>query len=80
MEDNTFLLTSDNPAIVHLKKRDKRLEVLINHIGDIKCHEHLDSFSFIIEEIVGQMLSNKVANVICDRLFVIGFMEYGLNH
>ena len=68
MDDNTFQLTADNPAILYLKKRDKRLEKLFNLIGDIECHEHLDSFSFIVEEIVGQMLSNKVADVICDRL------------
>ena len=71
MNENTVLLTVDNPAILHLKKRDKRLEMLINYIGDIECHEHLDAFAFIVEEIVGQMLSNKVADVISDRLYGI---------
>lgn len=71
MARNTFFITAENPAIIYLKRNDKRLEKLINYIGDIECHKHLDSFSFIVEEIVSQMLSNKVADVICKRLYGI---------
>jgi len=64
----TFNIALTDPAIVHLKKADPKLAVVIDLIGSIDCHTHIDGFSFVIEEIVGQMLSNKVADVISDRL------------
>ncbi len=42
---------------------------VIDMIGDITCNSHIDGYSFIIEEIVGQMLSDKVADVIAERLY-----------
>ena len=64
-----LVITSSDPCIIHLKKKDKRLARLIERIGDIECNTHDDPFAFVVEEIVGQMLSNKVADVICDRLY-----------
>lgn len=68
MDERKSLISTDDPEVLYLKNRDKRLAVVINHIGSIECNKHGDSFAFIVEEIVGQMLSNKVADVICDRL------------
>lgn len=68
MEHSKFWILSDDKAIVTLSKRDKRLAKVIETIGPIECSYHLDPFSFIVDEIVGQMLSNKVADVICQRL------------
>ena len=68
MGDKLIISLTDD-SIIHLKKRDKRLGALIAKIGDIECSIHEDPFSFVVEEIVGQMLSNKVADVICSRLY-----------
>ena len=63
-----FLITSENESIRHLSSRDKRLAKVIQTIGDIECSVQGDPFEFVVGEIVGQMLSNKVADVITDRL------------
>lgn len=55
-------------SVQHLCKRDKRLKRVIEAVGDLKCTNHTDPYAFVIEEITGQMLSNKVSRVLCDRL------------
>lgn len=55
-------------AIEVLKKKDKHRAKVIDFFGDIKCNVHNDPYKFIVYEIVGQMLSNKVAAKMCDRL------------
>ena len=52
----------------YLKKKDKRLGQVIDEIGPIECTVHSDPFEFIVSQIVGQMLSNKVAHIIFNRL------------
>lgn len=64
----TYLISKDDEAVLYLVKRDKRLAKLINCIGDVECNTHSDPYTFIISEIVGQMLSNKVAKVMNSRL------------
>lgn len=66
---NSFTITSQDECILYLKNRDPRLSLVIDLIGDITCHIHVDGYSFIVEEIIGQMLSNKVADVISERLY-----------
>lgn len=68
MEKEHFRITHDSPQVIALKRKDKRLATLIDAIGEIDCSIHTDSFAFIVEEIVGQMLSNKVATILRDRL------------
>lgn len=51
-----------------LKKRDKKLAWLIERIGNISHTDTKDDFLFFVEQIVGQMLSMKVANVMIARL------------
>jgi len=63
-----MIISTDSPAVLHLKKKDKRLAAVIDAIGDIECGEHLDAFSFIAKEIVEQMLSIKAANCIRRRI------------
>lgn len=62
-----FVISSEDAAIQYLKKKDKRLCKVIDAIGDIECNIHSDAYSFIVDEIIGQMLSNKVADVISTR-------------
>ena len=61
-------ISQNDEAVLFLMSKDKRLEKLIKYIGDIECNVHSDSYAFIINELVGQMLSNKVAKVISSRL------------
>lgn len=49
--------------------KDKRLGKLITDIGNIDCNIHEDEYSFMVEQIVGQMLSNKAAASIIGRLW-----------
>ena len=58
----------DDKRIKYLSDKDKRLAKLIHTIGPLKVTEHNDDFAFIVCEIIGQMLSNKVADVMIDRL------------
>lgn len=43
------------------------MNYLINRIGSIECSFHPDPFEFLIDEIIAQMLSIKVANIIRQR-------------
>ena len=56
----------DDRRIRYLYDKDKCLTKLIRTIGPIKVSEHNDDFAFIVCEIIGQMLSNKVADVMID--------------
>ncbi|KRM77142.1 DNA-3-methyladenine glycosylase family protein [Secundilactobacillus collinoides] len=61
-------LDDQSPAIQHLVKVDKRLAKLIATIGPIDYHISDNSYGYLVANIVGQMLSNKVAAVILKRL------------
>lgn len=54
--------------IAYLKAKDARLAKVIDKIGDLEIHEYSDSFRFLVDEIVGQMLSASVRNVLISRL------------
>jgi DNA-3-methyladenine glycosylase II len=60
--------TIDSPEIKALSASDSRLTALINRYGDLEYELHTDGFTFLVETIVGQMLSNKVSDVITSRL------------
>lgn len=54
--------------ISYLRAKDSRLAKVIDAIGDLDIHEYTDSFKFLIDEIVGQMLSANVRRVLISRL------------
>lgn len=54
--------------IRYLSNKDKHLAKLIQTIGPIEISEHNDDFAFIVCEIIGQMLSIKVADVMIAKL------------
>lgn len=64
----TYGLSS--PEIQYLCARDKRLAKLINTIGPISYvkRDAGDAFSFLVHEIIEQMLSVKAARIIYGRL------------
>lgn len=61
-------LDANTPSVQYLCKNDKRLAKVINMIGSITYQPHEDSYHFLVNTIIGQMLSNKVADIISARL------------
>lgn len=63
-----FILDETSKEIVHLTKEDKKMKQVINLIGPLTYQLYSDPYAFLVETIIGQMLSNKVADVLCGRL------------
>jgi DNA-3-methyladenine glycosylase II len=61
-------LTWNSTSIKYLSSHDKRINKVIHLVGPISYKPYEDSYHFMIDTIVGQMLSNKVADIMCDRL------------
>ena len=66
-----IIYTLENEEIKYLTKSDENLSFLINKIGSISYKLETDYFEFIINTIIGQMLSNKAATAISNRLYVL---------
>lgn len=64
-------LNSDSKSIQVLSQRDKRLAKAIRMVGPITYLPHEDAYSFLIGEIIGQMLANQVSRKIHERLLDI---------
>lgn len=61
-------LDFNSEPVKYLCQRDKRLAKVISLVGTITYTPHGNSYRFLIKTILGQMLSNKVANIIYQRL------------
>ncbi|MHC1770499.1 MAG: DNA-3-methyladenine glycosylase [Flexilinea sp.] len=61
-------LTKDSQSICHLSSADPRMKYLIETIGEIEIQKNHDPYLSLVETIIGQMLSNKVADVLIARL------------
>ena len=59
---------ADSPEIQYLCHKDKHLAKVIEMIGPLKYQVIEDGYAFLISQIIGQMLSNKVADVLTERL------------
>lgn len=66
----TITLDFSSPEILYLCKKDKRLEKIIKIIGPITYEKKYseDAYAFLVHEIIEQMLSAKVGNIIYSRL------------
>ena len=60
-----------SPEVAFLCNADARLMYAINTVGNLKYKLHDDPYVFLVETIIGQMLSNKVADVITERLVAL---------
>lgn len=60
---------TDSPEIQALCEADARLALVIKHYGDLSYTPHPDPFAHTVENIIGQMLSNKAADAIATRLY-----------
>jgi 3-methyladenine DNA glycosylase/8-oxoguanine DNA glycosylase len=52
----------------HLRKKDKKLGAVIDHVGMIKRRVNPDAFSSLVESIISQQISSKAAVTICRKL------------
>lgn len=67
-----IVLNDNTPSIIHLSNKSKRLKKLINIIGPISYEIHTnDPYSFMIHEIIEQMLSIKAGAKIYQRFYEI---------
>ena len=64
----TISLTSATPSVQYLCQKDKRLAKVICMVGDISYSVYEDGYSFLVHEIVEQMLSVKAGAKIYGRL------------
>ena len=62
-----------SPEIVYLCKKDKRLAKVITMVGPISFEKREvdDGFSFLVHEIIEQMLSIKAGKKIFDRVLTL---------
>ncbi|MEL7608818.1 MAG: DNA-3-methyladenine glycosylase 2 family protein [Bacillota bacterium] len=70
-DDKPITYTFDSPEIRALCASDEKLAILIRRYGDLTYSLHTDVFTFFVETIIGQMLSNKAADSIAARLYAI---------
>lgn len=66
--NKTTLFTNDSPEVVYLKSRDRRLAKVIELVGEVEGREHNDPYTFLVHEIIEQMLSVKAGARIYNRL------------
>jgi DNA-3-methyladenine glycosylase II len=62
------IITVDSESVKHLINVDNKFITLYQLVGEMSYRINYDPYSSIIETIIGQMLSNKVAHVFVDRL------------
>jgi len=72
-------LDNDCLSIQYLAKKDKRLAKLFSMIGPLTYQVADDPYQFLVEAIIGQMLSNKVADVLASRLSTLCHGSINLN-
>lgn len=65
---DTIILDMNHPAVQHLCQKDKRLAKVISMVGTITYEPHNDGYSFLVHEIIEQMLSIQAAAKIYSRL------------
>lgn len=60
-------LDSNSTSVKYLCRKDKRLSKVISMVGSISYTPHNDPYVFLVHEIIEQMLSVKVGNIIFNR-------------
>ena len=62
------ILNTHTQSVQYLIKKDKRLARVIDMVGEISYKPYDNSYSFLISQIIGQMLSAKVSDILYARL------------
>lgn len=68
MTKEAITLTMESPPIKYLCEKDTKLKIVIERIGPITYKPFDNPYSFLIHEIIEQMLSKKAGQKIYDRL------------
>lgn len=63
-----IILDENSESIKYLSKKDQHLKILFDLVGEISYTLYTDSYKFLVKTIIGQMLSNKVSDIINNRL------------
>ncbi|GEO70777.1 DNA-3-methyladenine glycosylase family protein [Levilactobacillus acidifarinae] len=61
-------LDDQSPAVQYLQSKDKHLGKAIQMVGPLEYRIAANGYGFLVSQIIGQMLSNKVAAVLTQRL------------
>jgi DNA-3-methyladenine glycosylase II len=64
-------ITLESEPVKYLIDSDKKFKILYNLVGEISYRLDNEYYGFIIQTIIGQMLSNKVADIFIKRLINI---------
>ena len=64
-----IVFTLDSPEVKALCSSDERLSVIIRRCGTLTYKLHTDDFTFMVETVIRQLLSNRAANSIVSRLY-----------
>ena len=62
------LLSINDKRVDHIRKKDKRFDLVCRKIGDIEYSLYSDDYIFFISTFIGQMLSNKASATIYKRI------------
>ena len=71
MEKNIIKLHKDSEPIKYLLEKEPKFKTLYSLIGNLEYYTYDNSYIFLLNEIIGQMLSNKVAKTISNRLLFL---------
>ena len=66
-----FHFSASSPEVLHLIKNDPALSTAIERVGDLSYTLYDEPYSFMVNTIIGQMLSNKVADVLSARMLAL---------
>lgn len=61
-------LNEDSPAIIHLRKKDARVARVIEAVGAFTYEIYENEYEFLVGSIIGQMISERAARSIFERL------------
>lgn len=64
----SVVYTTDSYEITRLIKSDSALAYVISKLGNLSYSLNVRPFQFMVETVIGQMLSGKVADIITERM------------
>lgn len=64
-------LDENDPTVQYLAEKDKHLAKVMRMVGPLHYEVAADGYAFLVSEIVGQMLANKVADILYARLVTL---------
>jgi DNA-3-methyladenine glycosylase II len=66
-----IILNQNSKAIEYLVGADSKLAWAISKIGYLEYYQPDNPFAFLVDTIIGQMLSSRVADIVSNRLLLL---------